>query len=130
MAFITASFLHDVFLIFAAFLVFSYLKFILWSKNHWKRLNIPYVEPSFIFGNTWKAIFVESASVTLKKIYLDNSDKPLLGVWSLTKPFLLVNDVDLIKNMLVKDFQHFHDRGDRGLPIDEKVDPLQGKNNQ
>lgn len=128
MIFITAFLVQGAFLIFAAFLVFSYLKFVFWSKNYWRRLNIPYIEPLFIFGNTWKANFLESVSVIIKKIYLNNKDKPLLGIWVYTTPMLLVNDVNLIKNILVKDFQHFHDRGERGLVIDEKNNPLQGKN--
>lgn len=124
MAFITASFLYDAILLIAGFLVFSYFKFRFYSKHHWKRLNIPYVEPLFLFGNIPKSNIIEPTFERVKKIYLENKEKPLLGIWFYTRPFLLVQDVELIKNMLVKDFQHFHDRG---LDVDEKKDPLEGK---
>lgn len=124
MAFITASFLYDALLIFAVFFVYSYLKFKFTSKNYWKKLKIPYIEPMFIFGNTLKSNFTESLGEIIKNIYLENKEKPLLGIWVHRRPFLLVQDVDLIKNMLVKDFQHFHDRG---FYVDEKKDPLEGE---
>lgn len=129
MAIITATFLFYSFITFTVVLVYSYLKFKFSLRYHWKRLNIPYIEPLFIFGNTWKTNFFEPLSITLKKIYLENKDKPVLGIWNQTRPVLLINDVNLIRNVLVKDFQNFHDRGDRGFIIDVKKDPLQGMNN-
>ncbi|GLG95626.1 Cytochrome P450 6a2 [Gryllus bimaculatus] len=37
------------------------------------------------------------------------------------KPYLLVRDLDLIKTVMVKDFDSFHDRG---FPVDEEAMPL------
>lgn len=41
----------------------------------------------------------------------------------LHKPFLIVNDPDLIRDVLAKEFASFHDRG---LFCNEEIDPLSG----
>ncbi|XP_069673194.1 probable cytochrome P450 6a14 [Periplaneta americana] len=43
------------------------------------------------------------------------------GIYQFHVPILLILDPELIKNVLVKDFEHFHDRG---FPFDEKIEPL------
>ncbi|KAJ8928365.1 hypothetical protein NQ314_019096 [Rhamnusium bicolor] len=47
------------------------------------------------------------------------------GVYQFTKPALIVNDVDLIKQITVKDFEHFTDHR---TFIPENADPLWNKN--
>ena len=48
-----------------------------------------------------------------------------MGIFSFDKPSLLIRDLELLKNILVKDFQKFMDRT---LSFDETFDPLFGKN--
>ncbi|XP_011701017.1 PREDICTED: cytochrome P450 6a9-like [Wasmannia auropunctata] len=45
----------------------------------------------------------------------------VVGMYSLFKPVLLINDPELIRTVLTKEFGSFHDRG---LYCNEKVDPL------
>jgi cytochrome P450 len=59
----------------------------------------------------------------LQRIYNEHSDKPYVGIFSFDKPSLLVRDVDLVKKILVKDFQNFMDRL---LLFEERFDPLIG----
>jgi hypothetical protein len=47
-----------------------------------------------------------------------------LGYYKLRLPALMVRDPELIKQVLVKDFDSFHDND---LYIDEDTDPLLGK---
>jgi hypothetical protein len=61
----------------------------------------------------------------LQRIYNEQSDKPYLGIFSFDKPSLLIRDVELVKNILVKDFQTFMDRT---FSFDDKFDPVIGKN--
>jgi len=56
----------------------------------------------------------------LKQIYEEHSDKPYVGIFSFDKPILLIRDAELVKNILVKDFQYFIDRV---ISFDEKLDP-------
>jgi len=60
----------------------------------------------------------------LQQIYEQHSDKPYVGIFSFDKPVLLIRDLELVKNILVKDFQNFIDRV---ISFDEKLDPLGSK---
>jgi hypothetical protein len=48
-----------------------------------------------------------------------------VGIFSFDKPSLLIRDVKLVKNILVKDFQTFMEHI---FSLDEKFDPVTGKN--
>jgi len=52
------------------------------------------------------------------KLYKVYKDEPLIGTFIRQTPTLIVKDLDLIKNILIKDFTKF---ADRGLSILEKV---------
>jgi len=59
----------------------------------------------------------------LQRIYNEQSDKPYVGIFSFDKPSLLIRDVELVKNILVKDFQTFMNRV---ISVEKKFDPLFG----
>jgi hypothetical protein len=90
--------------------------------NFWKNLGVPYVKPVPFFGNL-KECLLQRVHIGkyLKKIYDEHNDKPYVGIFSLDKPSVLVRDPQLVKNILVKDFQNFMDHQ---ISTDEKIDPL------
>ena len=45
----------------------------------------------------------------LERIYDEHKDKPYVGIFPFDKPSLLIRDVELVKNILVKDFLTFMD---------------------
>jgi cytochrome P450 len=61
--------------------------------------------------------------VQLQRIYKENSDNPYVGIFSFDKPSLLIRDLQLVKNILMKDFQTFMDHK---LSVDVKCDPIFG----
>jgi len=90
----------------------------------WHKLGVPYVKPTPFFGNLKDcALQKETIGEQLQRIYNEHSDKPYVGIFSFDKPSLLVNDLELVKNILVKDFQNFMDRI---FSVEEKFDPLFG----
>jgi len=91
----------------------------------WQKLGIPYVKPTPFVGNLKECAFQKvNIGKHLQHIYEEHSDKPYVGIFSFDKPILLVRDLELVKNILVKDFQNFRDRV---TSIDEKLDPLFSK---
>jgi len=60
----------------------------------------------------------------LQRIYNEHSDKPYVGIFSFDKPSLLIPDLELANNILVKDSHNFMDRI---FSTEDKYDPLFGK---
>jgi len=93
--------------------------------NFWQKLGIPYVKPTPFVGNLKDCVLLKTTvGEQLQRIYNEHSDKPYVGIFSFDKPSLLIRDLELVKNILVKDFQTFMDRK---FAIEERFDPLFGK---
>jgi len=108
----------------SAICIAAYLYF---TRNFkfWQKLGIPYVKPTPFVGNFKKCAFQkENIGNYLQKVYEEHIDKPYVGIFSFDNPILLVRDLELVKNILVKDFQYFIDRV---TSFDEKLDPLSAK---
>lgn len=86
----------------------------LYVKNafsYWKRKRVPFKEPSFPFGNLSDSFMGrKSAGQVIEDLY-NETDAPFLGIYSTLQPTLIVRDPKIIRDMHVKDFQHFHTRG-------------------
>ena len=88
----------------------------------WQKLGIPYVKPTPFVGNLKDCVLMKTTiGEQLQRIYREHSDKPYVGIFSFDKPSLLIRDPELVKNILVKDFQTFMDRN---VSAEEELDPL------
>jgi len=88
----------------------------------WHKLGIPYVNATPFVGNLKECVFQKvNIGEHLQQIYEQHSDKPYVGIFSFDKPILFIRDVELVKNILVKDFQYFVDHV---TTLDEKLDPI------
>jgi cytochrome P450 family 6 len=93
--------------------------------NFWQKLGIPYVKPTPFVGNLKDCVLMKTTiAEQLQRIYNEHSDKPYVGIFSFDKPSLLIRDLELVKNILVKDFQNFMDRT---LSFEDKFEPLVAK---
>ena len=92
--------------------------------NFWHKLGVPYVKPTPFFGNLKDCVLLKATiGEQLQRIYNEQSDKPYVGIFSFDKPSLLIRDLELVKNILVKDFQNFVDRT---ASFEDKLDPVFG----
>ncbi|XP_049964467.1 cytochrome P450 6a9-like [Schistocerca serialis cubense] len=57
----------------------------------------------------------------MKDIYFETEGKDVVGIYSLNNPLLVVRDPELIKTIIVKDFNYFPDQG---IYVDEETDHL------
>jgi cytochrome P450 family 6 len=90
----------------------------------WHKLGIPYVKPTPFLGNLKECVLLKTTiGKQLQRIYNEHSDKPYVGIFSFDKPSLLIRDPELVKNILVKDFQTFMDRT---MSVEGRFDPLFG----
>lgn len=88
----------------------------------WKDNNIPFVKPKFPFGNLSNAKDRKHISLQLADFYEQNKAKHrLVGIYFFLRPVTLLIDSELIRQVLIKDFQNFQSRG---TYYNEKADPL------
>ena len=101
--------------------VYAYFKM---SFTYWKKRNIPYVEPIFPFGNFTEVWFLrKNIGQVHQSSYKKLEGEKYGGIYTFAEPRFLVRDPDIIKNIMVKDFESFHDHG---LFRDEDLEPLSG----
>ena len=83
--------------------------------SYFKNAGVPEDPASFPFGSkankdvlTQKIPFIRMT----EEIYEKYPDKPFVGMYGLlgTSPNLVINDLELAKRVLIKDFDHFVDR--------------------
>ncbi|KAJ8976833.1 hypothetical protein NQ317_011829 [Molorchus minor] len=80
------------------------------AYKYWKSRGFPYLEPTPPFGNLSCVFsFRKSIGILLKDVHVEMKT-PFVGLFQLHKPFLLVKDPDLIRSILIKDFNVFYDR--------------------
>lgn len=141
MAVITKSWLKDLILAGTAIVAVVYFTFGTWMFSamvyafltvylfyqykflHWRRHGIPASSPRFPFGDVW-GIFRKAPGEVLKDMYDRGKGHRFVGVWFLFKPAILLRDPELIKEILVREFITFQERG---IYMNEKSDPLSGE---
>lgn len=101
--------------------------FVWWSlrrNKYWKNLNVPFM-PSTPFIGTFKDVLLGRLSIyeATTKVYNDPLVKnlPYYGVYMFHKPVLFITEPELIKRIMVKDFQHFQNRH---TTSHHKTDPI------
>lgn len=104
-----------------AILIAGYL-YIQYKHQYWKRLKIPYVEPEFFYGNSKGIDKIYPNGFFFRDLYLKYKSKgPIFGVYIFTEPFAVITDLDLIKTVMVKEFNTFPSRGSYHNEEDDPV---------
>ncbi|XP_049963611.1 cytochrome P450 6k1-like [Schistocerca serialis cubense] len=92
------------------------------NYTYWKKKGLPYMKPSFPLGNGWNAILMRKCpGEDMKDVYFETEGKAVVGIYSLNNPLLVVRDPELIKMIVVRDFNYFPDWG---IYVDEETDHL------
>lgn len=86
----------------------------IWIKHvysYWERTKFPSMKPSIPFGNISDcALGRKSMGINLYDLY-KSSNEPIVGIYLLFRPALLVRDAELIRSILSTDANCFYDRG-------------------
>lgn len=118
MALSDALFLLSLVLLFVLILYYQY------AHAYFRKRGIPTLPPTFPFGNITSIIF-RTQSINARIVDIYNALKPkghaFGGIYFFTVPVFLPISLELIRNILVKDFNHFDDRG---IHFDEENDPV------
>lgn len=80
--------------------------------NYWKKRNVKGPKPIAFFGNIKQsALRRENIGVTFLDMYNAFPKEKVIGIYRMTTPCLLLRDLDVIKHIMIKDFDTFADRG-------------------
>lgn len=92
------------------------------TYDFWEKHGIPGPKPIAIFG-TVKDMMLGKYAIGnyLDVVYKEFSNEPMVGLYVGREPVLMLNDMELIKTVLIKDFKSFMDRG---MHKHEKEEPL------
>ncbi|XP_065214692.1 probable cytochrome P450 6a20 isoform X2 [Planococcus citri] len=103
--------------------VFLYLYwFFKKSFEFFDQCGIPWDKDHSFFGSMKDVLLKRK---TFLDLYLERYERlksyKFVGIYNLHQPQIMINDPDLVKTILVKDFAHFHDRG---FTIHKEIEPL------
>ncbi|KAK9695003.1 Cytochrome P450 [Popillia japonica] len=80
------------------------------GTNYWRDRNVVFKKPLLFFGNIIDVILLrKSFNSVVKELYFELC-APYFGIWYLGDPQLVIKSPDLIKDILVKDFDYFQNR--------------------
>lgn len=98
-----------------------------WFKkkfSYWEDHGFQFIKPEFPFGSLKGVGFKVHFGEKSKAFYCEFRNKAkAVGMYFFVAPVILITDLDVVKHVLVKDFNNFHDRG---LYVNTKTDPLSG----
>lgn len=99
------------------FLVLYY--YISTKYSYWKVRGVKGPTPVPILGNFGRILLGKTTlAAFLQEIYVKYSGEPLVGIYSGLDPILVVKDPEFIKDVLIKDFSNF---AERGIYVNDKV---------
>jgi len=83
-----------------------------YKVSYWKRRGVEFLTPNLIFGNFKDAVLFRSApGWHIGDLHrMARPDAPFVGFYIFHKPCLLLRDPDIIKDIIVRDFENFSDR--------------------
>lgn len=111
MALLTSNWVSDLltvsFVLFGVFYVYAKYKL-----SYWKKRGVQSPPANILFGNLTDVFLMKnSPAQILQEIYnYAGSDAPYVGLYLFHRPILLIRDPELIKSIMVKDFESFGNR--------------------
>lgn len=92
--------------------------------SYFEELGVPHLKPSLLMGNIGGLGKTTNMVDLLKSIYEESKEKDVIaGFYTLFQPTLIVTDLELVKQITIKEFNTFTDRG---LFVNDEKDPLSG----
>lgn len=90
--------------------------------SYWSRRGFQQTEPKFLIGDAGPLILLKSSlGETIANFYHKNKQHKVFGIYMFYRPILVINDLMVAQDIMIKDFNNFHDRP---MPVDEENDPL------
>lgn len=110
MAIITSNRLLDIVMCAFGVLLLFYL-YMARNFNYWKNRGVKQIQPIPFFGNIAQCILgIENPPKFFSNFYKKGAGENMIGFYVLDKPYLLLRDPELIKDVFIKDFNNFSNK--------------------
>lgn len=98
-----------------AFVIFGVLLafWLYWQQSFFKRHNIPYVQTNILLGGLSDSLLGKCGFFeNVLRLYMapEVKNAPFFGFFIFQRPALVIRDPELIKRIMVKDFNSFNNR--------------------
>lgn len=105
-----------------AAVLFALYYYSTYNHNFWKKQGVVGPKPIPFFGNTLDIMFaVRSVPEYSQELYEEYKNEGMVGLYARNTPVLLLRDPELIKDVLIRDFSKFEERG---FNVNERAEPL------
>ncbi|KAK5645832.1 hypothetical protein RI129_004296 [Pyrocoelia pectoralis] len=95
--------------------------FIFGNYDYWKKRGVPYIQPKPFFGSLVEVALGGAHPGKYIGQYYYKFNSPYFGFFAFKKPYLVITDPELIKTVLIRDFNSF---ANRHFVSDKKIDPV------
>lgn len=93
-------------------LIFILLIISTWNFDYWKKKNVVGPKPIPLFGNLLRSTLRQKyIGEDIKEIYKQFPNEKIVGFYRMTTPTLLIRDLEILKAIMIKDFDLFINRG-------------------
>ncbi|CAJ0579963.1 unnamed protein product, partial [Mesorhabditis spiculigera] len=110
------------FLVFAFTAVTAIYSFYAWHAGYWKRRGIPGPPPKLFFGNFLEMDKLEKPAVLVFPEWTKKYGK-VFGVQEGIRKVLVISDLDMLQELFVRKFDHFHGRKMMPMAPNPDTDP-------
>ncbi|XP_055301643.1 probable cytochrome P450 9f2 [Sitodiplosis mosellana] len=91
--------------------LYAFYKWATANQNYFMRRNMKHLKPTFLIGNTLKFNAKRTNPVKwLNSVYYKYPNEKVIGFFDMRKPVYFVRDVDFLRQIAIKYFDHFEDR--------------------
>ncbi|XP_043265182.1 probable cytochrome P450 6a13 [Colletes gigas] len=91
--------------------LFVFYYYLTSNFSFWKDRGVPGPKPIPGFGNIKDVMLMREALFDLlTRLYKEHRNEPLVGIFMRRRPAVIVNDLELVKDVLIKDFPTFATR--------------------
>ncbi|XP_011192513.1 cytochrome P450 6a22-like [Zeugodacus cucurbitae] len=99
----------DIFLVFCSTLIVL-LIYLRHKYQYWQLLGVPQLKMNYIFGNLFRIKTIHTTELIHEVYQQFRGEAKLVGTYIFTQPIAIVLNLDLVKSILIKDFNKFTDR--------------------
>ncbi|XP_055381432.1 uncharacterized protein LOC129612015 [Condylostylus longicornis] len=113
----------EILLIIVTLLLILY-KFITKDHDYFDKKNIPNIKP-FLWFNNFSGMYFGNESMfdSLRRIHMNFKNEKVYGIFGIGGPGIVLSDSEMIKQVMIKDFEYFMNRREI---LTEQDDPLAG----